>query len=82
MADVVSPEKNHEEIDEKLAVIESHTNIAVLDQANNSKSAIDQNDVNGDEDGQADVESSRGSAWPSETSRLTPHQSTYQTNFN
>ena len=29
-----------------------------------------------------DVESSRGSAWPSETSRLTPHQSTYQNNAN
>ena len=29
-----------------------------------------------DED--AEVESSKGSAWPSETSRLTPHQSTYQ----
>ena len=26
---------------------------------------------------EADVESSRGSAWPSETSRLTPHQSNY-----
>ena len=29
-------------------------------------------------DEEAEVESSKGSAWPSETSRLTPHQSTYQ----
>lgn len=44
MADEVSPEKYHEEIDEKLAVIESNTNIAVAGQANteSSESATDQ----------------------------------------
>ena len=43
MADVVSPDKNNEEIDEKLAVIESNTNIAVADQENteNSESATE-----------------------------------------
>ena len=53
MADVVSPEKNNEEIDEKLAVIESHTNIAVAGQDNleNSESATDQDEVNADEEG-------------------------------
>ena len=52
MADVVSPEKNHEEIDEKLAVIESNTNIAVAGQADTDKSesATDQDGVNGDEE--------------------------------
>ena len=34
MADFVSPDKNNEEIDEKLAVIESNTNIAVAGQEN------------------------------------------------
>lgn len=53
MGDVVSPEKNNEGVDEKLAVIESNTNIAVAGQANTDKSesATDQDDVNGDEEG-------------------------------
>lgn len=38
---------------------------------------LEMNDVGADEE-EADVESSKGSAWPSETSRLTPLQSNYQ----
>ena len=38
MADDASPDKNNEEIVEKLAVIESNTNVAVAGQANTDKS--------------------------------------------
>jgi len=37
----------------------------------------DQAKIGGEKEAE-DVESSKGSAWPSETSRLTPHQSVYQ----